>query len=159
MANQYPSDLYPPVGFHFKVEFHLAGASGQSREMRFQEVSGLKKELAVEEFKEGGENRFSHRLPAPAKYPNLVLKRGVLLNSKLLDWCFDAIDNFSFTPIDITVTLLNEEHCPLLAWDFIKAYPLKWSTSDFKAQDNSILIETLELAYQYNRKKDVKKCP
>ncbi len=155
MENQHSSDLYPPVGFHFKVEFNLAGITGQDREARFQEVSGLKKELAVEEFKEGGENRFSHRLPAPAKYSNLVLKRGVLFNSKLIDWCFDAIDNFVFTPIDMTITLLNENHQPLLAWDFIKAYPLKWSTSDLKAQDNSILIETLELAYQFNRKKDV----
>jgi phage tail-like protein len=148
------ADLYPPVGFHFKVEFNLDEASGEDREARFQEVAGLSKELGVEEYKEGGENRYAHKFPAPATYPNLVLKRGVLLNSSLIDWCFDAIDNFIFEPVDITVSLLNEEHEPLIVWDVAGAYPLKWSTSDLKAQENSLVIETLELAYKYYRKRD-----
>lgn len=150
---QNPMDEYPPVSFHFKVEFNLSGVNGQDREARFQEVTGFTKEVTVEEFKEGGENRYAHRFPSPAKYPNLVLKRGVLLNSKLIDWCFDAIDNFIFQPVDLTVTLLNEKHQPLIAWNFVGAYPLKWSTTDLKAQDNSLLIETLELAYKYFHKK------
>jgi phage tail-like protein len=148
-------DLYPPVGFHFKVEFKLAGVSGQHREARFQEVTGFKKDLAVEEYKEGGENRFSHRFPAPAKYTNLILKRGVLLKSKVVDWCFEAIDHFTFEPIDVFVTLLNEKHADLISWQFVGAYPLKWSTGDLKAQDNVILVETMELAYRYFTKKDV----
>ena len=147
-------DLYPPVGFHFKVEFMLDGVSGKDREARFQEVSGFKKELTVTEYKEGGENRFSHRFPAPAKYTNLVLKRGVLLKSKVVDWCFDAIDQFTFKPIDLFVTLQDEENNPLVSWNFVGAYPLKWSTGDLKAQENAVLIETLELAYQYFTKKD-----
>lgn len=148
-------DEYPPVGFHFKVEFNLPNVAGQDREARFQEVTGFTKELAVEEYKEGGENRYAHRFPSPAKYSNLVLKRGVLLNSKLIEWCFDAIDNFIFKPIDLTVILLNEEHQPIITWDFVGAYPLKWSTTDLKAQDNSLVIETMELAYKYFKKKDV----
>jgi len=153
MANN--SDLYPPVGFHFKVEFNLEGLSGEDREARFQEVVGFKKDLCVEEYKEGGENRFAHRFPLPASYTNLVLKRGVLLNSKLIDWCFDAIDNFIFEPTDVMVTLLNEENNPVIAWNFVGAYPLKWSTTDLKAQDNSLLIESLELVYKYFTKEDV----
>ncbi len=147
-------ELYPPVGFHFKVEFKLQGLSAEAREARFQEVSGLSKSLGVEEYREGGENRFSHRLPLPAKYPNLVLKRGVLRNSKLIKWCFDAIDNFVFSPVELTVTLLNEEHDPLVVWDFVGAYPVKWSVTDLKAQENSIVIESMELVYQYFTKKD-----
>lgn len=147
--------MYPPVVFHFKVEFSLPDSAPEDREARFQEVTGLKKELAVEEYQEGGENRFSHKLPTPAKYPNLVLKRGLLKSSKLVDWCFDAIDHFNFKPVDLKVTLLNEEHKPSVSWDFVRAYPLKWSVGDLKAQDNALMIETLEIVYQYCRKSDV----
>jgi phage tail-like protein len=139
---------YPPVGFHFRVEFSVDGA-GES-DTRFQEVSGLTAELAMEEVTEGGENRFSHRLPGRAKYANLVLKRGLLTDSKLIDWCRDGIENFEFSPTTVNITLLNEKHEPLSdTLSFIKAWPVKWSISDFKAQENAIVVETMELAYNY----------
>ncbi len=142
---------YPPVGFHFRVEFE--SISSDSDDTRFQEVSGLNAELGVEELVEGGENRFSHRFPGRAKYSNLVLKRGLFVNSELIDWCKNAIENFEFETKTVNVTLLNEEHEPVAdTYSFINAYPIKWSISDFKSTDNSIVVETLELAYQYFRR-------
>ena len=139
---------YPPVGFHFRVEFTLDGV--QDGDIRFQEVSGLAAELGIEEVAEGGENRFSHRLPTRAKYSNLILKRGLLTDSRLIDWCIDAIENFVFEPTTVNVTLLNENHEPVAeSYSFVRAWPVKWAVSDFKAQDNSIVVETLELAYNY----------
>ncbi len=138
---------YPPVGFHFKVEFNLDGIL--EGDTRFQEVSGLTAEIGIEELNEGAENRFSHRLPTRSKYGNLVLKRGMLKNSKLIEWFRDAVENFEFKPADVLVTLLNEEHEPLVGWSFVKAWPVKWVVSDFKAQEGSIVVETIELAYNY----------
>ena len=43
--------LYPPVGFHFKVEFNLPDVAQEDRETRFQEVGGLNKTIEVEELK------------------------------------------------------------------------------------------------------------
>ncbi len=57
-----------------------------------------------------------------------------------------------FTPKDVTVSLLDEKHAPLAAWSFVGAYPVKWSTSAFNAQQNTLAIETLELAHQRFRK-------
>lgn len=139
--------MYPPVGFHFRVDF--VGLAAGTVDSRFQEVSGLAAELTVEELVEGGENRFTHRLPGPAKYGNLVLRRGMLTDSALLDWCEDAILHFQFQPVTVNVTLLNEQHKPLAAWRFERAWPVKWALSDFKAQENAIVVETLELAYSY----------
>lgn len=139
---------YPPVGFHFRVEFTLDGM--QDGDVRFQEVSGLSAELGIEEVVEGGENRFPHRLPTRAKYSNLILKRGLLTDSRLIDWCSDAIENFDFEPTTVNVTLLNENHEPVAeSYSFVRAWPVKWAVSDFKAQENSIVVETLELAYNY----------
>lgn len=139
---------YPPVGFHFKVEFGLPNLN--NNDARFQEVSGLTSELGIEEVVEGGENRFSHRLPNRGKYGNLILKRGLLTDSNLISWCKDAIESFKFSPTTVNVTLLNEKHTPVAdTFSFINAWPVKWSVSDFKAQDNSIVVETLELVYSY----------
>jgi phage tail-like protein len=138
----------PPVGFHFRVAFGFLPSD--SNDARFQEVSGFTAELGVEEVTEGGENRFSHRLPTRAKYANLVLKRGLLTDSELIEWCTDAIENFEFEPTTVDITLLNENHEPLAdTLSFIQAWPVKWSISDFKAQENAIVVESMELAYNY----------
>jgi phage tail-like protein len=142
---------YPPVGFHFKVEFQGVG-SGDA-DTRFQEVSGLTAEIQTEELVVGGENRFSYRLPTRAKYGNLILKRGMLQDSGLVSWFTKAIEDFEFKPADVNVYLLNENHEITSSWIFTQAYPVKWAISDFKAQDNSLVIETIELVYQYFRRK------
>ncbi len=138
-----------PVVFHFKVEF---GPTSDDQDNRFQEVTGLSGELTTEEFREGGLNEYAHRLPTGAKYGNLVLKRGFIADSSLGTWVQDAVEKFKFEPKDVLVTLLNEEHDPLASWNFLGAYPVKWSMADLKAQDNALAIESLELVYRQMRK-------
>lgn len=138
---------YPPVGFHFRVTFELPQAT--RLDVDFREVSGLSAEMEQYEVKEGGENKFTHRLPLRAKYTNLILKRGMLLDSGLIDWFTNAIEYMDIQPISVTVALLNRDHQPLQAWNFIQAYPVKWSISDFNAQANEIVVESIELSYQY----------
>ena len=141
---------YPPVGFHFEVRFSGIGGDNDSQ---FQEVSGLTAEMGVEELTVGGENKFTYRLPTRAKYSNLVLKRGMLKDSGLIDWFKKAIENFEFKPVNLTIKLLNENHQALSSWDFIQAYPVKWAISDFKALENALVVETIELVYQYFTRK------
>ena len=146
---------YPPTGFCFRVVFNDVDGTDHDSEQRFQEVSGLSYEILTEELNEGGQNGFSHKLPKKVKYPNLVLKRGLLKNTALQKWFESAMDTFfnwevyDFRPKDILITLLDESDNPVAIWNVVQAYPLKWTTSDLKANDNSIVIETLELAYQY----------
>lgn len=138
---------YPPVGFHFSVEF--TGLSTSETDHQFQSVAGLSVDVETEDVTEGGENRFKHKIPVRTKYPNLVLKRGLLVDSKVIDWCKDAVENFEFEPIDLIVKLLNEKHEPLLSWNIVHAYPIKWSIADFNAQESKVVIETIELVYNY----------
>jgi len=140
--------IYPPIGLHFRVEFGLPGTRPGDIDSRFSEVSGLSVDIGVMPIKEGGENRFVHRLPERPEYGNLVLKRGMVQNSKLIKWFQDATQNFKFTPVDVTVVLLNENNQPLSSWVFVGAWPKKWSTSDFNAGDGTIVIDTIELVYK-----------
>jgi phage tail-like protein len=138
-----------PVVFHFKVEF---GTNSADQDVRFQEVTGIQAEVVTEDFREGGLNEYAHRLPTGAKYGNLVLKRGFVNSSRVAEWFRRAVESFEFDPMDVTVTLLNEDHESLATWSFQRAYPVKWSISDFKAQENALAVESMELAYRSFRK-------
>lgn len=138
---------YRPVSFSFTVEF-LGG--DLKAEVGFQSVTGLSAEMQTESLKEGGEHRFEHMLPTRTKYTPLVLKRGLVKDSKLVKWCSDAMVNFDIKPMNLQVKLLNiNSHQPLMTWDVINAWPRKWSVSDFDAEKSAIAIESLELSYQY----------
>ena len=147
------ASYYPPVAFHFKVD--IEGLTEGGPDIRFQEVSGLNASVGEFTYNEGGENRFVHRLPDRITYEKLVLKRGMLVGSKLIGWFRDAVESFSFDPKEVLVTLLNADHEPLEAWSFYQAYPVKWSISNFNAQQNEIVTETIELNFQYFTRMEV----
>lgn len=135
-----------PVSFYFTLSF-------QGEDAAFQEVSGISKELNVEEVACGGENRFKYRLPTVSTSQNLVLRRPMTSNtSLLLGWCSSCIDQGLATniqPHDVTVSLLGADHKVCVQWTFVRAYPVKYSVSELKSQDNALVIESIELAYTY----------
>jgi phage tail-like protein len=141
------ANYYPPVCFHFKVE--VLGLTANAHDVRFMEVSGLSVELATEEVPEGGENRFIQKFPTRAKYPDLVLKRGLLVNSGIVTWIRECIEDQNIQPKNLDIKLLNEEHQPLLTWHVVNAYPTKWAVSDFNASSNTVVVESLQFFYQY----------
>jgi len=137
---------YPPWGFYYKVEF---GISKDTNDARFQSVSGLSVEYDYESFKEGGENRFEHKLPVRTKYADMVLKRGMLSDSSVIKWFLAAFRDRQFDPADINVILMNEKGEPLRTWKIAHAIPKKWLVSDLNANESSVVIETMELTYRY----------
>lgn len=137
---------YPPWGFYYKVAFQ---DSSEPNEARFQSASGLSVEYDTEEFKEGGENRYTHKLPVRTKYSDLVLKRGMLTGSEVVGWFLAALRERAFDPRTVNVILMNEKGEPLRTWNVAHAVPKKWSVSDFNANENSLVVETLELTYRY----------
>lgn len=139
------ANYYPPVGYHFSVEFPTVSKG----EFRFQSVSGLTATLDTEDVAEGGENRFKHKLPVRTGYSNLVLKRGLAVKSDLIKWCREAIEDLNIKPVNVIVKLLNEKHEPLMTWNVVHAYPVKWEVSGFDAEESKIVIESIELVYNY----------
>ncbi len=140
------SVTYPPVAFHFSVSFDLPGV--QDNDFRFREVSGLTMELDEYTHAEGGENRYVHKLPGRAKYPDLTLKRGLVTSSVVTDWCREAVQNLDIVPTTVWVSLLDETHAPLMTYVFEHAWPKKWVVADLNAESSSVAIESLDLAYR-----------
>ncbi|GJM14978.1 MAG: phage tail protein [Thermodesulfobacteriota bacterium] len=139
---------YPPAAFYFKAEFGLDGV--QNNNSSFQEVTGLNSESDVVEYREGGENSYAHKLPISTKHSNLVLKRGIISDPKIIEWINNVFLNDLSEPIkttDITVTLLNQEHEPAMRWKLSNAWPIKFEAAPFKAKSNEMVIETIEFAF------------
>jgi len=141
------SDSTYPVGFYFELSFPGCDAA-------FQEVSGISKELGVEEIVCGGENRFKYRLPTVATSPNLVLKRALVpMGSPLIVWCSACMDTGLAVSVRtmpfVMLSLLDATGMVCQMWVFYNVYPVKYSVSDLKSQENAIVIESIELAYTY----------
>ncbi len=142
-----PGLTYPAAGFHFLVAFELFPQ--RDIDVRFQEVSGLTVSVQTEEIREGGENRFTHKLPVRTNYNDIVLKRGLFTFSGVIEWCRDAIENFNFKPTNVLISLMNDSHVPLNSWYVVNAIPTRWEVSSFNAEQSQAVIETLTLSYRY----------
>lgn len=141
-----PQDGWPVPAFHFLV--NLPGG-----DTSFQEVAGLSVKRELEAVIEGGENRFTHRLPKPADHANLVLKRAIApFDSALVGWCRDVLEGTLARPIEprsFDVHLLDENGNALRSWAIVNAFPVNWTVEAFNATKNEVAIERIEFAYHY----------
>ncbi len=139
MANR-TVDAFPYVSFRFRIEIDSVIAGG------FTECSGLQVETEVEEHREGGLNEFSHKLPKGTKYGTITLKRGFLDTTDLWDWNQKVIAGQKQRK-NLSIILLDGTGKDKIRWNVRDALPVKWSSSEFKSDGSSVMVETLELVH------------
>ena len=133
---------HPPAGFRFRAKF--SGIPGDN-EMRFSAISGLKAEVDMDDYLEGGSNMLNIKLPRRVFFSDVTLKRGLLVGSALSGWFQAAFDAFVFLPLNITIDLLDDEGKPIMSWLLMDTLPKSWSISDFDAQTSGLVIEEMVL--------------
>lgn len=132
----------PYLGASFLVEIEGLVVGG------FSEVTGLQVETEVEDYREGGENGFVHRLPGPTRYPtNLTLRRGITDVDTLWAWHHE-VTRGRIVRRNGTIYLLDAQRLPVLSWDFAEAYPVRWSGPDFRADGGAVAVEAVELVHK-----------
>jgi phage tail-like protein len=133
---------YPLPKFHFRVEW------GGTR-IGFTEVSGLNVTQDVIEYRDGATPEYSKvKMPGMRKFDNLTLKRGLFQgDNEFFNWLKTTALN-TVERRDLTISLLNEAHEPVVVWKVRNAFPIKLQSTDLKADDNGVAIETLELAHE-----------
>jgi phage tail-like protein len=135
---------YPLPKFHFQVKW------GVDR-VGFTEVTGLDFQVEVIEYREGSNPEYSKtKQPGLTKFSNITLKRGTIAaDSDFFKW-ISQLDPFSHQQQrrEITISLLNETHSPVMTWVAKNAFPVKYQASDLKADGNEVAIETLEIAHE-----------
>jgi phage tail-like protein len=118
----------------------------------FQECGGLATEVEIQEYIEGGNNEFIHKLPGRIKYPNITLKRGVTDNKQFAAWRPKS-EGGKLTVVrkEISIVLFAHDGSTVKTWVVTDAFPVKWTGPDMKAGSMEIAIETLELAHRFWR--------
>ncbi len=115
----------------------------------FSECSGLEAKTEVFEYKEGGFNGFTHKLPTRTSYTNLTLKRGMTENEDFWNWYLKTI-NGKPERKNISLILYSSDKPGdvVRRWDIMGAYPIKWGGPAFNVKSQEFTIETIELAYE-----------
>jgi phage tail-like protein len=135
---------HPFTALHFMVKW---GDSGNT--VSFSEVSGLTLESEPIEYRGGDDISLTVRkLPGLRKYGNVTLKRGIVpAENGFWDW-WNTIQSGTVERRPVTISLLNEEHKPVVNWEIQDAWPVKVEGPGLNATGNEIAIETLEFAHE-----------
>jgi phage tail-like protein len=133
---------YPLVKFHFQVEWG-------GTKIGFTEVSGLDVETEVVEYRHGASPEYSKiKMPGMQKFSNITLKRGTFAtDNEYYNW-WNTVKLNTIERRDITISLLNEEHAPVVTWKVKNAWPSKVQSTDLKADGNEVAIESMEIIHE-----------
>jgi phage tail-like protein len=112
----------------------------------FSEVTGMKSEIEVKPYWEGGLNTHPHYMVQHTKYPNIVLKRGITNSSELWDWYNGAVQG-KIKRKNGSILLYNLEGKEMCRWEFTDAFPVKWNGPDLNAATANVAIESIELVH------------
>lgn len=133
---------YPIPKFHFQVQW------GGTR-IGFTEVTGLTIENEVIEYREGSSPEYNKiKMPGLHKYGNITLKRGIFASdNEYYDW-LNTVKLNTIERRDLIISLLNENHEPVVSYKVKQAWPVKIQAPDLKSDANEVAIESIELAHE-----------
>jgi len=133
---------YPLVKFHFQVEW-------SGTKIGFTEVSGLDVETEIVEYRDGASPEYSKiKMPGMQKFGNITLKRGTFQSdNEFFNW-WNTVKLNTIERRDLTISLLNEEHEPVVVWKVKNAWPTKIQPTDLKADGNEVAVESMEIAHE-----------
>ncbi len=133
---------YPLSKFHFQVEWG-------GTKIGFTEVSGLDVETEVIEYRQGASPDYSKiKMPGMQKFSNITLKRGTFKSdNEYFEW-WNSVKLNTIARRNITISLLNEDHEPVVVWKVRNAWPTKIQSTDLKADGNEVAIESMEVVHE-----------
>jgi phage tail-like protein len=133
---------YPIPVFHFRVTWG-------STDIPFSEVSGLTQEVQLIEYRDGSSPDYSTvKMPGLHKYNNITMKRGILKgDNEFFKW-LNTVKLNTIDRKDLTISLLNENHEPVMTWKAHNAFPVKVEGPGLKSSGNEVAIESIELTHE-----------
>ncbi|WP_281636928.1 phage tail protein [Flavobacterium marginilacus] len=135
-----PNTDFPIPKFHFSVEWG-------GTKIAFTEVSGLNKEMDVIEHRVGSSPEFfKKKMPGLQKLGNISLKRGVFAGDNEFYQWYNTVAMNTVERRNITISLLNEAHAPVVVWKVKDCFIVSLKCSDMKSDANEAAIDTVEIA-------------
>jgi phage tail-like protein len=133
---------YPLPVFHFIVEWG-------GKRIGFSEVAGLTQENQAIEYRDGSFPEYSSiKMPGLRKFSNITLRRGIVKSDNDFFKWLSTVKLNTVERRDLIISLLNEEHAPVMVWKVHNAFPVKVEGPQLKALGNEVAIETIEVAHE-----------
>jgi phage tail-like protein len=131
----------PYRGYNFIVEIDGITQAG------FQEVSGLDASTEKVDYREGTDPAHVRKLPGMNSFSNITLKRGITDSDELWKWRQTVLDGKTERK-NGSIVLLNEAGLEKIRWNFVNAWPTKWTGPSLNATGNAVAVESLELVHE-----------
>ena len=132
-------------GFRFEVDFGM-----KLRGISFQEISGMDKELRIQEYRNSNCTIFStSKLSGAEKYGNVTMRRGVFSNDDhFWKWMGEVEEFNDVKRRTVLIKLLDESGKITVQWQLNKAWPIRVSGTDIDVDGNAVAIDVVEIAHE-----------
>ena len=115
--------------------------------MGFQKVSGLKRELGVVEYSEGGYNH-TRKLVGKEKVEAITLERGMFAGKEFETLYKKSLSNPDFRTT-VTINLMDAFGKVKRSWNLAEAWVSSWEGTDFDADSEDVAIEKITIEFEY----------
>jgi phage tail-like protein len=137
---------HPYGNQHFLVDL---GAGSAGPEAAFCEIVIPGISVDVVEYRTGSSKESGvQKLPGLARYPDVILRRGIIGALDLYNWINEVRNGSSNAARTVAIQLLSEDRVPVVTWKLLRAWPAKYSGPTLDAKGTDVAMEELTLAYE-----------
>jgi phage tail-like protein len=138
MSAQDPNE--PAIALRFSVTI------GNIKINRITACDGLTAEYELDEYREGGQAGFVHRLPVRLKHTNVRLTRPIDCDSGVIAAWFSETQKRPCRR-DATIAAYNGNGAEVASWVLAGAWPVKYTGPTFAATSVLAATEIIEIAH------------
>ncbi|MBX3249811.1 MAG: phage tail protein [Myxococcales bacterium] len=131
----------PYISFNYLVEIAGLGSGG------FSEVSGLDVEVQPIDYRNGDEDFVPRKLPGLKRFPNLILKRGIIGKTDVFDWVRRTAEG-QVDRREGAIVLRDEQRREVFRWRFVRGWACKYSGPTLSGDSNTVALETIEICHE-----------
>lgn len=113
----------------------------------FRECSGLDSTNAPIDYREGDDAPTMQRIPGLAAFGAITLRWGASDDPDLFEWRQRVVDG-RVERRNGSIVLLDDDGSERRRWNFVEAWPSRWTGPTFNATANEVAIESLEITHE-----------
>jgi phage tail-like protein len=139
---------HPFTSFNFAIEINVGGDAEPLCNASFSDCDGIEMTMDVKTIREGGNNGRQIRLPGPATFGTLTLKRGMTSGFDLWRWMERASLDPGLRASAEVVIFGSDGQKERARFVLDRCLPVKVKAPVLNAKDGTIAVEELQVAYE-----------
>jgi len=143
MPNRRQSDHIGAFNFQIEIEGVTQGPASR--------IGGLSAKTDVIPFKDGGERTVRQR-PGRSRCDNLVVQRGYTGSDELFEWYDKTRKGIIERKSGSIIVFGDDASTEIARFNLFEAWPCRWSLLPLDANEDTTLIEEIEIAVEWIEK-------